>query len=384
MHTLIAAEGLTHLELFAQAQRARGNTVGLYTTTPKWMLHAGMPKDIQYHFYPGPIQILRGLLRNKAQMRRTWENWDSDFFDKIVAWGIEPADMVIAPSSSSLYTGRRIQKGGGKYVVDRGCPDIQWQEASMHEESKKAGTTFEAAAPWFMDRQLKEYDECDFLVVPSDFSRNTYAPHVKAKTLVLRLTGQVRTVDALPPTVQDRPFTVGCVGGQPMRKGYIYLLEAWKKLNWPDAKLLLRTNINLLKQYPKIMELVNSMPNVSIVSFVPNIDDFYKQCDTFILPSTDDGFGLALFEAIGQGIPCIATTNCGASELLTPERDILQIPAFDSQAIQDALTRMRESPDLRASLAANGLARVKEVGSKGKQSEYFTGVDELMARAFPA
>jgi len=383
MHTLIAAEGLTHMELFAQAQIAHGNTVGLYTTTPKWMLHAAMPKNIEYHFYPGPIQILRGLLRNRVQMRRTWENWDSDFFDRIVAKGIEPADLLIAPSSSSLYTGRTIQRGGGKYVVDRGCPDIQWQEASMVEESRKAGGVFEAAAPWFMKRQLAEYDECDFLVVPSDFSRNTYAPAIKAKTLVLRLTGQVRTVDA-PPPPQKRPFTVGVVGGQPMRKGYMYLLEAWKQLGWTDARLMLRTNINLLKFYPKIMELINGMPNVSIVSYVPDINDFYRQCDTFVLPSTDDGFGLALFEAIGQGVPCIATTNCGASELLLAERDFLQIEAFSTQAIHDALTRMRDSSDLRWSLAVNGLQRVRELGAAESQSEYRKGVNELMARAFPA
>ena len=382
MHTLIAAEGLTHLELFAQAQLARGNSVGLYTTTPRFKLHPKMPKEAQYHFYPGPVQLLRGGLMNRVKMPRTWENWDSDFFDKLVAKHIEPADMVIAAASSSLYTGRAIQKGGGKYVVDRGCPDIQWQEDQIVEESRKAGATFERLPEWFMKRQLDEYDECDFLVVPSEYSRRTYKPGIKEKTLVLRLTGSVRTADAVP-VAPPRPFTVGCVGGQPLRKGYIYLLEAWKKLGWTDAKLLLRTSEAQMKQFPVLEKLIAELPNVEIVSYVADIADFYKRCDTFILPSTDDGFGLSLFEAIGQGIPCVATRNCGASELLTPEEEILLIDAFSAEQIAEALTRMRESPELRAKIARQGMERVKTLGAAGTTSEYVKGVDELMARAFP-
>ena len=50
--------------------------------------------------------------------------------------------------------------------------------------------------------------------------------------------------------------------------------------------------------------------------YFKNIEDFYLQCDLFCLPSVDDGFGLAVLEAMASGIPVITTENVGASEMV--------------------------------------------------------------------
>jgi len=42
--------------------------------------------------------------------------------------------------------------------------------------------------------------------------------------------------------------------------------------------------------------------NVELVKFVPNMADFYGRCDVFVLPSVDDGFGMALVEAMAHGL----------------------------------------------------------------------------------
>ena len=166
-----------------------------------------------------------------------------------------------------------------------------------------------------------------------------------------------------------------------MRKGYLYLLEAWQRLGWSDARLLLRTGPDLLK-FKRLEQLMDSLPNVSLVGYVPNLSDFFFQCDAFILPSVDDGFGMALFEAMAHGVPCIATSSCGSSELLQPERDFLLIPPGDSGAIAGALERLRESPQLRESLSVNGRSAVAEL-QKDSSVVYRNGIAELMRRAFP-
>lgn len=382
MHVLIVAEALPHMQLFARSQLRLGNTLGVYTSTPRFKLRS-FPKEIDYHFVPGPVQLLRGALRNRVVMPKAWNDWDSDFFDKLTARLIGDGAMMLGASTSSLYTGRAMQKRGGKYVVDRACPDIRVQEREMVEEARKVGSTFQCAPQWFLDRQIAEYEEADFIVSPSDYSRNSFPEHLRAKTVLLRLTGSVRTTYKTPST-EPRPFTVGVVGGQPLRKGYYYLLQAWKQLGWKDARLQLRTTAEQMGKYPVLAKLVADQPTVSYVPYLPDISDFYAGCDAFILPSIDDGFGMALFEALNQGVPCIATTHCGASELLTPEQDFIRIDPFRTDQIKDALERLRGDADLRARLGANGRARVGELQDDLGGASFHRGVEELMARAFPS
>ena len=369
------------MELFAHAQLMLGNSVGLYTTTPKGRLR-GFPENIDYHFVPGPVQLFRGATMNRLTIPRWAYDWDSDFFDKLAARAIGDSAMMLGAASSSLYTGMACKKRGGKYVLDRACPDIRVQERQAAEEAAKVGGTFASAPQWFLDRQIREYEEADYIVLPSEYSRRSFPAHILPKTLVLRLTGAVRTTRK-PRPEGKRPFTVGVVGGEPLRKGYLYLLQAWKELGWTDVELKVRSSAKKLKAFPVLEKLIADQPTIKIVDYVPDISDFYASCDAFVLPSTDEGFGLALFEALGQGLPCIATTNCGSAELLTTEKDILLVPPFDSEALKVALTRLRESPELRATLGANAQARVAELQTGFEQSQYFQGVQELMQRAFP-
>ena len=87
--------------------------------------------------------------------------------------------------------------------------------------------------------------------------------------------------------------------------------------------------------YPVLKQLLPAA-EVHGVSYIQDISSFYAECDAFILPSVDDGFGMALFEAMANGVPSIASRNCGASELLVPERDCLVIDAFSTEQIKEA------------------------------------------------
>ena len=369
------------MELFAEAQISLGNSVGLYTTTPKFKIKK-FPPRYDYHFIPGPVHLMRGLLMNRLSIPRYMYDWDAAAFDKWTARALEKADLVLAAASSSLLTGQAAKRNGGKYVLDRACPDIRVQETMMVEESKKARGTFVPAPEWFMDRQLQEYEEADFIVTPSDYSRRSYPQHLQDKMVVVRLTGSVKMLAAVEPK-PERPFTVGVVGGDPLRKGYMYLLQAWKELGWTDARLLMRTSLKVASAFPAIADLLVDQPNISFVDYVPDIADFYRQCDAFIFSTIDDGFGMAFFEALANGVPSIATTNCGASELLTPEEEFLSIEPFSVAAIKESLQRLRDSRELREKLAENGLKAIHRLQKHSGKSEYQKGIDELMARAFP-
>ena len=154
------------------------------------------------------------------------------------------------------------------------------------------------------------------------------------------------------------------------------MLKAWQRLALPNAKLRIRSGGGFAG-YPALEELVNQMPNVEMVGYVPNISDFYRDCDVLVLPSVDDGFGMALLEAMSNHVACIATTNVGASELLTNGHDGIVIEPANEDQLAAAILRLYESEDLRRAMGAAGAETARNVASANL---YENAIDSLMAR----
>ena len=248
----------------------------------------------------------------------------------------------------------------------------------MAEEAKKVGGEFRRNSPWFIERQVEEYEKADFILSPSDYSRRSFPEHLKKKVVLAPLYGRSKVSPRAPRSLGST-FVLGCVGGQPLRKGYLYLLQAWKELALPNAKLKIRTGDGIFR-YPLLKQLMSELPNVELVDYVPDISTFYAECDAFILPSVDDGFGMALFEAVANGVPSVATRNCGASELLEAERDCLLIDAFSVEQIKETVLRLYEDSNLRDRLSVSGPAAVEALQEGGLPRPYEEGLDQLLVR----
>jgi glycosyltransferase involved in cell wall biosynthesis len=286
------------------------------------------------------------------------------------------SDAYIGWASLSLYSGIAAKRKGARYILDRACPHFDFQQDLVREESAKIGTTFTETPAWFHERILREYEEADVILVPSEYTARSFHGHLKDKVVKAPLIGRCH----IPDTVRQQrneTFTVGIVGGEPRRKGYLYLLNAWKKLALPNAKLLIRSSADF-SQHPVLDQLIKEMPNVELVRYVPNISDFYQRCDAFVLSSVDDGFGMALFEAMANGVPCIVTRNCGASELLTDGEDGIIIDARSDEQIAKALLRLYENEDERQSIAANGRKTALHIAKGAGARMYEQAVRDML------
>jgi glycosyltransferase involved in cell wall biosynthesis len=73
-----------------------------------------------------------------------------------------------------------------------------------------------------------------------------------------------------------------------------------------------------------------------------------------VVPSTYEGFGIAYLEGMGFGLPAIATTSGGASEIITPGVDGFLLPPGDPLALADCLSLLMNDRQrlLEMSLAA--------------------------------
>jgi glycosyltransferase involved in cell wall biosynthesis len=284
--------------------------------------------------------------------------------------------LFVGWATASLATGRTARRRGARFVLDRACPYVDFQQQIVAEESEKLGIPYRPQPAWFRERQLAEYAEAERILTPSDYTRGSFPEALRGKIIKAPLFGRC----AFPYTThagRHAEFTVGVVGGDPVRKGYLYLLEAWERLALPNARLLIRSDAELA-QYPALAQRLARISNVEIVRYVPDINDFYQRCDVFVLPSVDDGFGMALFEAMANQVACIATTHCGSSELLTPGRDGIVIPPRNADLLAEALLSLYQQEELRRSLAAAGRATAGALGRIDSSPLYDAAISTLL------
>jgi glycosyltransferase involved in cell wall biosynthesis len=378
---VIATGRQAHYRLPANAFVRRGCEVSLYTATPRSRMR-GFEPTVRNKWIPAPVTILGALAHSRTPLML--DELDSTLFDRWAAVALRDCDLLLGASTSSLATGKAAQRMGATFVLDRACPDIRVQQRMMVEEARKVGGAFRTNSPWFIERQVEEYEQADFILSPSDYSRRSFPEHLRKKVVLAPLYGRSKgrsegRSEASPrvPKSVGSTFVLGVVGGGPLRKGFLYLLQAWKELALPYAQLRIRTSSEIY-EYPVLKQLLADQPNVGVISYVPDIGVFYDECDAFILPSVDDGFGMALFEAMAAGVPSIATHNCGASELLVPDRDCLLIDAFSVEQIKGAVLRLYESRELRERLEESGPAAVATLQDGEAVTPYEEGLDRLL------
>ena len=368
-----------HSALLSNALVKHGASVRLYSSAPRRYFR-GLQPGIPLTLVPSLLQTAMHFAHVNASQAAL--NADSWLYDHSVAAIIRPGDLFIGWATASLATARAARRRGAQFVLDRACPHVDFQQATLREQSERLGLPFRPQPAWFRDRQLAEYEEAEQILVPSAYSRDTFPPAMQGKIITAPLMGRCRFPATTHPE-RHAVFTVGAVGGDPMRKGYLYLLQAWRQLALPNARLLIRTDADF-SRYPALRELLAQLNNVELISYVADLNEFYQRCDAFVLPSVDDGFGMALFEAMANGVPSIATTHCGAAELLTPGRDGIVVPPASAQLLAEALLSLYEQEELRRSLAAAGRTTAAALGANESSALYEAAIGELLQRLAPA
>ncbi len=380
-----------HAVLPANLLAKRGEQVTIFTAAYRARFPQLAP-NVNLRWVPQFVPSIHFM--TGVQLARPWQRADTALYDHLVAMRIgatrDHFDIFWAWASGALASGRAARRRGARFVLDRACPHVDAQQALIQTECERLSVPYQAEPSWFRARQLAEYDEADIILVPSTYSRATFPTALQSKTLVAPLFGRVPvpqvTIPANPLSIASKdekpastePFTFGTVGGQPLRKGFLYLLQAWKQLQLPNARLLLRTDAPL-DQSPVLRGLLRELPNVEMVKYVDDMSDFYRRCDAFVFPTIDDGFGMALLEAMAHGLPAITTTHCGAAELFIPDKDVIVVPAQDAEQLATAMQRLYSSAETRACLRSNALDSLQRIEGGGEYQLYSKTLDQVLA-----
>jgi len=80
----------------------------------------------------------------------------------------------------------------------------------------------------------------------------------------------------------------------------------------------------------------------------------FHDANIFIFPNSPQTWGLSVFEAMACGLPVIATTGCGASEILTDGENAMIVEPKNPVRIAQAIERLYKNQDLYSRISREG------------------------------
>jgi glycosyltransferase involved in cell wall biosynthesis len=148
----------------------------------------------------------------------------------------------------------------------------------------------------------------------------------------------------------------GIVGAMTAEKGVATLSEIGARI--PDASRS-RIRLVLLGGQSAGSQSVGGLTAFR-AGFVDEIHAAMAGLDILLHPSSAEGLGTAVIDAMALGVPPIAFRVGGLPELIQDQRSGILVPAGDVGAFAAATDRLVRDEALRASLAAAGPGRAAE------------------------
>lgn len=193
--------------------------------------------------------------------------------------------------------------------------------------------------------------------------------HIPYGLDITELKGQAQR--KLDSTLGDRDrLIILCPARLVPVKGHQYLFEALASM-LPDYRLMLwlagegRHREELQRQVTH-----NGIEgSVRFLGTRSDIPALMQRADMVVLPSVQDALPFSIMEAQALGKPIVATRTGGIPEMIESGTTGLLVDPANAPALASALTRLAESPDLRAKLGQQASTWAHEAWSLDKMLE---------------
>ena len=251
----------------------------------------------------------------------------------------------------------------------RGIPSIV-EIPTWHRDGRKArvsrpdtsesASSVSALQKWkaglLLDRKrfIEEYRLADLLVVLSETAADTFRAQGFPEEKLFYLP-RGADVERFKPGQRPAKFRAIFTGALIKRKGIHHLLEAWHRLNLPEAELWLVGSVHdeakpFLEQFWR--------DNIRVVGFVPDPENYLSQSTVHIFPSQWEGSAKVTYEAAACGLPQITTREAG--DLVRDGVEGIIVQPGDVDAIAAAIEHLHTHPEIVDQMGSAARRRVVE------------------------
>lgn len=315
--------------------------------------HGGVdPRHVSLRPWPELVHVAMGRLGASQDRLARIIGWRNDMLDAAVARVVrrQRPHVVIGHDGSALHAGRAAREVGAAAILNQVVGHVAAAHEIFREEAVLApefAETMVTTPDWIVARHEAEIHEADGILVPSEYVRDTLVARGTAPERVYVLPYGV-DIDRFHPAPSPRRdgFRILFVGQLSQRKGIRYLLEAVKRLNIPDAELVLVGKMigrdSAFAPYRGVFRHVTHVP-------YHEVHRLFQDADIFVYPSLHEGSAFATYEALASGLPIVTTKNAGSVARDGQEGFI--VPIRDVEALMDRIERLYRDRSLRAAMA---------------------------------
>lgn len=290
--------------------------------------------------------------------------------------------------SASLWTDlrlvRRLRGMGGETII---ATRPAWALAALAAAPGDAIVVdqehmhFHAHRPGLGADVRRRYRELDAIAVLSADDEADYGALVRgSRTRVVRLPNAVPDLGGGIATL-DAPVIVAA-GRLVAQKGFDLLIDAFAPVaaRHPDWELRIYGGGQDRPALEAQIARLGLGGQVRLMGATRRLGEALAAGSLFVLSSRWEGFGLVIVEAMSRGLP-VVSFDCprGPSDIITPGRDGLLVPAQDTGALGAAIERLIDDPAARKAMGAAALERARDYDGDAIAARWAALLDELAA-----
>jgi glycosyltransferase involved in cell wall biosynthesis len=220
---------------------------------------------------------------------------------------------------------------------------------------------------WMFARMNRELRQADMILCPSTFVRDTMLSNgLPPEKLFVSPFGVDTSIFKPRFKIPVKPRFI-CVGTICVRKGHQYLFRAFEKVrrDVPEAELICVGDYKIDFRFER-RKWEGSFTHYPSLSHA-ELAEVLQTCSAFVFPSVEEGFARVISEAMGAGLPIIATHESGASTQVSEGVEGMIVPACDSLKLAAAMISLVRDRELNHRM---GLASSEKAAQSNTWQHY--------------
>lgn len=228
------------------------------------------------------------------------------------------------------------------------------------------------------------YKKANHIVYISDYvksQKETHFPILSQKNSTIIYNGTKKREDNGEAVINMKGYSVLAVSGLIELKNIQILLEAFSHLinknGIMDVFLYIAGDGPIKEKLESLIEKYALQEHVYLLGYQKNIGRLINECDLFVHPSYNEGFGIAVAEAMIGEKPIIVANAGALPELIENEKTGLVVDPFISKEWVDAILKYKNDKIFVRTMATNAKNKAK---SKFSSESFINNYETLYTK----